>query len=161
MLVQSNYGGVLSVGGVPVGQKLGQYYLKDEFSDSGDGSVIVVIATDAPLSDRNLERLARRAFLGIARTGSPITNGSGDYAVAFSTHEGVRRTAARRGGTGAIEDLANDRVTPLFQAVTEATEEAVLNSLFKAETMEANGARIEALPVERVMELYRKASGRR
>ncbi|MGA9581733.1 MAG: P1 family peptidase [Allosphingosinicella sp.] len=162
VLVQSNYGGVLIVGGVPVGQALGQYYLKDELSsDSGDGSVIVVIATDAPLSDRNLERLARRAFLGIGRTGSPITNGSGDYAVAFSTHEGVRRTAARRGGAGAIEDLPNDRVTPLFQAAVEATEEAVLNSLFKAETMEANGARIEALPVGRVTELYREARGRR
>ncbi|HYW16600.1 MAG TPA: P1 family peptidase [Allosphingosinicella sp.] len=161
VLVQSNYGGVLSVGGVPVGQKLGRYFLKDELSSgSGDGSVIVVIATDAPVSDRNLERLARRAFLGIARTGSPITNGSGDYAVAFSTHEGVRRTAERRGGTARIEELANERVTPLFQAVVEATEEAVLNSMFKAETMESNGVRIEALPVGRVMELYH-ATGQR
>lgn len=162
VLVQSNYGGVLSVGGVPVGQRLGQYFLKDELSSgAGDGSVIVVIATDAPLSDRNLERLARRAFLGIARTGSPITNGSGDYAVAFSTHEGVRRTAARRSGSSEVTDLPNDSVSPLFQAVVEATEEAVLNSLFKSETMEANGARVEALPVERVMELYRGARGRR
>ncbi|HEX8623747.1 MAG TPA: P1 family peptidase [Allosphingosinicella sp.] len=156
VLVQSNYGGVLSVGGVPVGQALGRYFLKDELSSgAGDGSVIVVIATDAPLSDRNLERLARRAFLGIARTGSPITNGSGDYAVAFSTHQGVRRTAAGRGGVAQLDELSNERVSPLFQAVVEATEEAVLNSLFKAETMQANGARIEALPVARVMELYR------
>lgn len=162
VLVQSNYGGVLSVGGVPVGQRLGRYFLKDELSSgAGDGSVIVVIATDAPLSDRNLERLARRAFLGIARTGSPITNGSGDYAVAFSTHEGVRRTIARRGAASQLEDLPNDAVSPLFQAVVEATEEAVLNSLFKAETMEANGSRIEGLPVERVMELYRGAAGGR
>jgi D-aminopeptidase len=162
VLVQSNYGGVLSVGGVPVGRKLGQYFLKDELSSSsGDGSVIVVIATDAPLSDRNLERLARRAFLGIGRTGSPITNGSGDYAIAFSTHMGVRRTAERRQGQAAIEDLPNDRVSPLFQAVVEATEEAVLNSLFKAETMEANGSRIEALPVGRVMDLYRGERARR
>lgn len=162
VLVQSNYGGVLNVGGVPVGQRLGRYFLKDELSSgSGDGSVIVVIATDAPLSDRNLERLARRAFLGIARTGSPITNGSGDYAIAFSTHEGVRRTAARRAGTAQVADLPNDAVSPLFQAVVEATEEAVLNSLFKAEAMESNGARIEALPVERVMEFYRAARGRR
>ena len=158
VLVQSNYGGVLSVGGVPVGQKLGRYFLKDELSSaSGDGSVIVVIATDAPLSDRNLERLARRAFLGIARTGSPITNGSGDYAVAFSTHEGVRRTPTRRSSASEVTDLPNDRVSPLFQAVVEATEEAVLNSLFKAETMESNGARIEALPLDRVVELYRAA----
>jgi D-aminopeptidase len=162
ILVQSNYGGVLSLGGVPAGQRLGRYFLKDELSSaSGDGSVIVVIATDAPLSDRNLERLARRAFLGIARTGSPITNGSGDYALAFSTHKGVRRTAARREGPATVEDLPNDRVSPLFQAVVEATEEAVLNSLFKAKAMEANGSRIEALPVGRVMEIYRTERGRR
>ena len=161
VLVQSNYGGVLSVAGVPVGQALGQYMLKNELeSASGDGSVIVVIATDAPLSDRNLKRLARRAFLGIARTGSPITGGSGDYAVAFSTHEGVRRTTARRGAVSALEELPNDRITPLFQAVVEATEEAVLNSMFKAVTTQGNSARIEALPVERVVELYR-ASRRR
>ena len=162
ILVQSNYGGVLSVDGVPVGRRLGRYFLKDELSSgSGDGSVIVVIATDAPLSDRNLERLARRAFLGIARTGSPITNGSGDYAVAFSTHPGVRRTPARRGGLSEVAELPNDAASPLFQAVVEATEEAVLNSLFKAETMESNGIRIEALPVTRVMELYRDGPGKR
>ena len=158
VLVQSNYGGVLNVAGVPVGQALGKYMLKDELqSTSGDGSVIIVIATDAPLSDRNLKRLASRAFLGIARTGSPITNGSGDYSVAFSTNEAVRRTPARRSAVGAYEEVANDRITPLFQAVVEATEEAVLNSMFRAETMESNGARIEALPVDRVVELYRRA----
>jgi D-aminopeptidase len=132
--------------------------LKDELqSASGDGSVIIVIATDAPLSDRNLKRLASRAFLGLARTGSPITNGSGDYSVAFSTHEAVRRTAARRSAVSSYEELPNDRITPLFQAVVEATEEAVLNSMFRAETMGSNGSRIEALPVERVVELYRRA----
>jgi D-aminopeptidase len=158
VLVQSNYGGVLSVAGVPVGQALGRYMLKDELEGaSGDGSVIIVIATDAPLSDRNLKRLASRAFLGIARTGSPITNGSGDYAVAFSTSEKVRRTPARRRTVSAVEELPNDRITPLFQAVVEATEEAVLNSMFKAETMESNGARIEALPVEQVVDLYRRS----
>jgi D-aminopeptidase len=158
VLVQTNFGGVLSVGGVPVGQALGKYYLVDELhAAAGDGSVIVVVATDAPLSDRNLTRLARRAFLGIARTGSPITNGSGDYAISFSTAPGVRRTAARRGGLAAIEELPNDQVSPLFEAVVEATEEAVLNSLFKAETVESNGARIEALPLDRVMQLYRAA----
>ena len=157
VLVQSNYGGVLSVAGVPVGQVLGKYMLKDELAGgSGDGSVIVVIATDAPLSDRNLKRLASRAFLGIARTGSPITNGSGDYAIAFSTSDKVRRTPARRGAVSAVEELPNARITPLFQAVVEATEEAVLNSMFKAETMEGAEGRIEALPVERVVELYRE-----
>lgn len=157
VLVQSNYGGVLSVAGVPVGQALGKYMLKDELAGgSGDGSVIVVVATDAPLSDRNLERLANRAFLGIARTGSPITNGSGDYAIAFSTSDKVRRTPARRGAVSAVEELPNDRITPLFQAVVEATEEAVLNSMFKAETMEGHNGRIDALPVGRVVELYRE-----
>ena len=156
VLVQTNYGGVLDIAGVPVGQALGQYYLRDETrSAAGDGSVIIVVATDAPLSDRNLERLARRAFLGIGRTGSPITNGSGDYAVAFSTHAGVRRTAARRAAPSAIEDLPNEQVSPLFEAVVEATEEAVVNSLFAAEAMDGDHGRIEALPVEEVVRLYR------
>ena len=107
VLVQTNYGGVLDVAGVPVGRALGQYMLRDELqAASGDGSVIIVIATDAPLSDRNLERLARRAFLGIGRTGSPITNGSGDYAIAFSTHDGVRRTAARRNAQASCRGAA-------------------------------------------------------
>jgi D-aminopeptidase len=163
VLVQTNYGGVLSVGGVPVGQALGQYFLEDELqSASGDGSVIIVVATDAPLSDRNLERLARRTFLGIARTGSPITSGSGDYAVAFSTAAGARRTQARRSAVAAVEELPNDRISPLFQAAVEATEEAVLNSLFKARTSEGNSRRIEALPLEETLRLYRAArdSGR-
>ena len=158
VLVQTNYGGVLSVGGVPVGQALGQYFLKDELqSASGDGSVIIIVATDAPLSDRNLERIARRTFLGIARTGSPITSGSGDYAVAFSTAAGARRTQERRSAVSAMEELPNDQVSPLFQAVVEATEEAVLNSMFKARTTEGNGRRIEALPIEETRRLYQSA----
>ena len=156
VLVQTNYGGVLSVAGVPVGQALRHHYLRNEpQQSSGDGSVIVVIATDAPLSDRNLERLARRAFLGIARTGSPITNGSGDYAVAFSTNPSVRRTPARRDALAQIEELPNEQVSPLFEAVVEATEEAVINSLFAAETMEGDRGRIEALPVDEVLRLFR------
>jgi D-aminopeptidase len=156
VLVQANYGGVLSVAGLPAGQALGQYFLRDALqSSSGDGSVIIVVATDAPLSDRNLERLARRAFLGIARTGSPITNGSGDYAVAFSTHPGVRRTAAARQAPVPVEELPNEAVSPLFEAVVEATEEAVINALFAAEPMEGHRGRIEALPIERVIELRR------
>jgi D-aminopeptidase len=136
---------------------LDQYYLKDELHrGAGDGSVIIVIATDAPLSDRNLDRLARRAFVGIARTGSPITNGSGDYAVAFSTAESVRRTAARRASASPIEDLPNDQISPLFEAVAEATEEAVLNSLFKAETTSGNGVTIEALPLEPILRAWKQ-----
>jgi D-aminopeptidase len=161
VLVQSNYGGVLSVDGVPVGKLLGRHYLKDELqSASGDGSVIIIVATDAPLSDRNLTRLARRAFLGIARTGSPITNGSGDYALAFSTAQEVRRTPSRRAGVAGSSELPNDRVSPLFQAVVEATEEAVLNSMFRASAMDGQNGRIEALPVDEVLRLYRKSRAR-
>lgn len=158
VLVQSNYGGALTIAGVPVGQALGRYYLRRELDDaSADGSVIIVIATDAPLSDRNLERLARRAFLGIGLTGSPMTNGSGDYAVAFSTSEAVRRTAARRSETSTTAEVPNDNMSPLFQAAVEATEEAVVNSLFVAEAVTGHRGRIEALPVDRVVDLYRRS----
>ena len=158
VLVQTNYGGVLQVAGVPIGQDLGQYMLKDELSkSSGDGSCIVVVATDAPLSDRNLERLAHRGLLGIARTGSPMTNGSGEYAVAFSTNPDVRRTAERRAKPSPIVDLPNDQVTPLFEAAVEAAEEAAINSLFAATSMDGNGHHIDALPVDRVVKLYKHA----
>jgi D-aminopeptidase len=158
VLIQTNYGGVLSVAGVPVGQALGRYYLKDELAKSNaDGSVIIVLATDAPLSDRNLERLARRAFLGIARTGSPMTNGSGDYAIAFSTSPDVRRTPERRSKPATIADLPNDQVSPLFEAAVEATEEAVINSLFAATPIDGNGHHVDALPVDQVIKLYRRA----
>lgn len=158
VLVQSNFGGVLTVAGVPVGQALGRHYLKNKLTtSSADGSVIIVIATDAPLSDRNLERLARRGFLGIARTGSPMTNGSGGYALAFSTSEDVRRTPERRSQTAAITELANEQMSPLFQATVEATEEAVINSLFAAREMDGARGRVEALPVDEVVKLYRRA----
>ena len=158
VLVQTNYGGILTVDGVPVGKALGKYFLKDALSGgSADGSVIIVIATDAPLSDRNLERLARRAFLGIARTGSPMTNGSGDYAIAFSTGPDVRRTPERRDSAAAVVELANDLMSPLFQAVVEATEEAVVNSMFAATPMDGHNGRIEALPVDEVVKLHRRS----
>ena len=123
--------------------------------------MIIVVATDAPLSDRNLERLARRAFVGIARTGSPITNGSGDYAVAFSTHEAVRRTPARREAASTIAELPNEMMSPLFQAAAEATEEAVINSLFASPAMDGHRGRIDALPVDAVIRLHRAGSGDR
>jgi len=158
VLVQTNYGGVLQVDGVPVGQALGQYYLKNELSNaSADGSCIVVIATDAPLSDRNLERLAHRGLLGIARTGSPMTNGSGEYAIAFSTSLDVRRTPERRARPSPIIDLPNESMSPLFEAAVEAAEEAAVNSLFAATPMDGNGRHIDALPVDKVIKLYRKA----
>jgi len=157
-LVQTNFGGVLQVAGVPVGQALGRYFLKTELDKANaDGSVIIILATDAPLSDRNLERLARRAFLGIARTGSPMTNGSGDYALAFSTSPDVRRTPERRIRPSAIIDLPNDQMSPLFEAAVEATEEAVINSLFAASPTDGNGRHVDALPVDQVIRLYRRA----
>ena len=157
VLAQTNYGGVLQILGAPLGEALGQYYLKETLDrGDGDGSIMVVVATDAPLSDRNLTRLARRALLGIARTGSPMTNGSGDYVIAFSTAESVRRTAERRSGEAEYRSLSNDRISPLFQAVVEATEEAIYNSLFKAVTVEGHRGTIEALPVDRVMEVLRE-----
>ena len=157
VLVQTNYGGVLQIDGVPVGERLGQYYLKSAL-DGGDadGSIMIVVATDAPLSDRNLERLAHRAFLGLARTGTPMTNGSGDYALAFSTAEGVRRTPERRATLAPGAELPNDRVSPLFQATVEATEEAIYNALFRAETVAGHRGTIEALPLEHVRPLLQR-----
>ncbi|MEG1452140.1 DmpA family aminopeptidase [Brevundimonas sp.] len=155
VLVQSNYGGLLTIDGVPVGSELGRYYLKNAVeAEKPDGSIMIVVATDAPLSDRNLERLAERAFAGLARTGAAYSNGSGDYAIAFSTHEGVRRTTLRREAQAVIEEWPNDRMSPLFVAVAEATEEAIINSMFKATTTRSivNGREvvIEALDVEQV-----------
>ncbi len=148
VLVQTNFGGVLQIAGVPVGERLGQHYLRGALDrGDADGSIMIVVATDAPLSDRNLTRLARRALLGLARTGSPMTNGSGDYVIAFSTAESVRRTPERREGTGPYESLGNDAVSPLFQATVEATEEAIYNSLFKAVTTTGHRGTVEALPL--------------
>ncbi|RVT96901.1 S58 family peptidase [Rhodovarius crocodyli] len=149
-LVQTNYGGVLTMDGAPIGQRLGEYFLKDQLDDhAGDGSVVIVLATDAPLSDRNLKRLAARAFLGLARTGSCMANGSGDYALAFSTAEGVRRTPERRAAATTIEDWPNDAISPLFQAVVEAVEEAVCNAMVAATGMTGHqGHRLEAIPHE-------------
>jgi D-aminopeptidase len=123
--------------------------------DPGDGSIMIVVATDAPLSARNLERLAARAIHGLARTGSPSTNGSGDYVIAFSTAEGVRRGAGER-TPRSIADLPNDGMSPLFQAVVEATEESIYNSLFRAVTVRGHRGTVEALPIDRVREILRR-----
>jgi D-aminopeptidase len=156
VLVQSNFGGVLQVLGRPIGVDLGQHYLREELDrGDADGSIMIVVATDAPLDPRNLERLASRAILGLARTGSVMSNGSGDYVIAFSTAESVRRTPERRGAVHSLETLPNDRMSPLFLAVIEATEEAILNSLFRATTTEGHRGTVEALPLDRVLELLR------
>jgi D-aminopeptidase len=158
VLVQANYGGVLQIDGVRMGEALGQHYLRNVIDrGDADGSIIIVVATDAPLSDRNLERLAMRTMAGLARTGSSMTNGSGDYAIAFSTAESVRRTPERRQGVSSIEESPNDRASPLFQAVIEATEEAIYNAMFKAESMDGDRGRIEALPLDDVLPLLSPA----
>ena len=147
-LVQTNFGGVLQMDGIPVGRKLGQYYLKEDLGDhSADGSIMIVLATDAPLSDRNLRRLAKRGLAGLARTGASMSNGSGDYVIAFSTAEDVRRTPERRSKVWAYPEVPNDSMSPLFQSAIEATEEAIYNSLCMAKTMTGyRGVTVEALP---------------
>lgn len=159
VLVQSNFGGVLQILGAPVGRELGRYAFQNETArDGGDGSIMIVVATDAPLSDRNLGRLAARAIMGLARTGSSASNGSGDYVIAFSTAESVRRTAtgSQAGRPRNVADLPNDAMSALFQAVVEATEEAIYNSLFKATTVRSRGRTVEALPLDRVREILAK-----
>ncbi len=159
VIVQSNFGGILSIDGVPVAKELEQYYLKNAVSKgsaepdpSADGSIIIVIATDAPLDHRQLRRLAERSMAGLARTGSSMSNGSGDYAIAFSTANRIVASQPMRD----IKVLGNDAMSPLFQAVIEATEEAILNSLLRATTVTSNGRTVEALPIEKVREALRK-----
>jgi D-aminopeptidase len=139
VIVQSNYGGILQMDGAPIGEELGQYYLKDyvEPADREDGSIMIIVATNAPLSDRNLTRLARRTFTGLALTGSSMSAGSGDYAIAFSTAEEVRRTTQRRTEQAQVSEVPNDNITPLFVAAIEATEEAIYNSMLMATTVES------------------------
>lgn len=153
VLVQSNYGGVLNIAGVPVGQRLGRHEFAGRVErGTADGSVVIVIATDAPLSDRNLRRIAERAFIGIGRTGSSFSNGSGDYAIAFSTHAAVRREEGKTGAVGATAaELRNEAMSPLFQAAAEATEEAVINSLFAARTVTGHRGTAEQLPLDKVL----------
>jgi D-aminopeptidase len=162
VLVQTNFGGVLTIAGAPVGQALGQYYLRDELNrkgsgtDRANGSVMIVIATDAPLDARNLKRLAARAMLGLGRTGSAATNGSGDYAIAFSTASQVRIRTDNSAPTRQIEVLTNDAMSPLFLGSIEATEEAIYNSLFRATTTVGQGHTVEALPIDKTVQILRK-----
>jgi D-aminopeptidase len=174
VLVQTNFGGILTVNGAPVGQELGQYYLRGEIGalegggvgevagaageagaaptavppESPDGSIMIVVATDAPVDHRNLERLARRALGGLARTGASMSNGSGDYVIAFSTVP-----VAERSGSG---PLGNETMSPLFEAVIEATEEAIYNSLFLATTVRGADRVAAALPIVETLEVLRR-----
>jgi D-aminopeptidase len=170
VLVQTNFGGVLAIGGAPVGRELGRYYLKEQLEDRrvgqnqnpenvvgdrADGSIIMVVATDAPADHRNLLRLAERAMMGLARTGSSGSNGSGDYVIAFSTAKQNRIKAGE--AVRNTQSLGNDAMSPLFQAVIEATEEAVYNSLLRATTVTGrDGNRAEALPIEKTVEILKK-----
>jgi D-aminopeptidase len=177
VLVQTNFGGVLTIAGIPVGQELGQYYLRDELqqqgaavssppsaelqtqsrgSDHANGSVMVIVATDAPLDARNLKRLGARALLGVARTGSAASNGSGDYAIAFSTAPPVRIHTEDKAPTHHVELLTNDAISPLFLAAIEATEEAVYNSLFRATTTTGQGHTVQALPIDKTTEILKR-----
>jgi D-aminopeptidase len=181
VLVQTNFGGILTINGAPVGRELGRYYLKDELERTqnrsgrlinprgpqikpevgpnlADGSVIIVIATDAPIDHRNLQRLAARSMLGLARTGAAGSNGSGDYAIAFSTAPElrIRANANDRNSKSTVALLSNETMSPLFLAVIEATEEAIYNSLFAATTTSGRGHTVEALPLDRTLEILRK-----
>lgn len=157
VLVQSNFGGVLQIDGVPIGEELKQYYLSEFFKDKADGSCMIVVATDAPLDSRNLERLAKRAFLGLAKTGGIASNGSGDYVIAFSTALGNRVPHDTKESTQTTTSLRNDAMSTLFMAAIEATEEAIVNSLLMAKTTTGkDGHKIEALPMEKVLPLLKK-----
>jgi D-aminopeptidase len=152
VLVQSNFGGVLQMMGAPVGRELGRYsFRSDTARDGGDGSIIMIVATNAPLSDRNLERVAARAIMGLARTGSAASNGSGDYVIAFSTAVDARRSATS--GRLTTTEVANEDMSGIFQAVVEATEESIYNSLTMATPVTSRGRTVEALPLDRVREI--------
>jgi D-aminopeptidase len=157
VLVQSNFGGVLQVLGAPVGKELGRWAFQEETRERGDGSIIIVVATDAPLSDRNLRRLAARAIMGLARTGSSASNGSGDYVIAFSTAESVRRHL-RPGGppVRTVADLDNEAMSGLFEGVVEATEESIYDSLFTATTVSSRYGKAEAIPLDKLRQVLTK-----
>ncbi len=170
VLVQSNFGGILQIAGAPVGEELGRYAFRNQVDPRGDddadspdtdqpdihsqGSIMMIVATDAPLSERNLKRVAMRAVMGLSRTGSYAGNGSGDYVISFSTAPSVRREPGDV--VRAVEDLSNSNVSAIFQATVEATEEAVYNSMFKAVTVSSRWGRREALPIEATVEVLRR-----
>ena len=159
-LVQTNFGGLLTIDGVRVGERLGRFSFREELGaapGASDGSCMIVLATDAPLSSRNLERLAKRAMLGLARTGSIVGNGSGDFVIAFSTRNLVPYDPNPKETLRRVDELENDGMDPLFLATVESVEEAVYNSLTKATTVTGAGGRtVEALPIDKLRELLGK-----
>lgn len=156
VLVQTNFGGVLEINGVPVAKELGNYPFKD-ILEKADGSCMIVVATDAPVNERNLDRMAKRAMMGLSKTGGVASNGSGDFVIAFSNAE--ENLIMNNSDSKFLEAsyLRNDEMTPLFLATIEATEEAIINSLFAAETMTGkDGHEIKELPVKGVLEIMKK-----
>ena len=158
VLVQTNFGGILQIDGVPAGIELGKHkFVKVENEYKEDGSCMIVIMTDAPLNDRNLKRLAARSMFGLARTGGIASNGSGDFAIAVSTAEELRIPHSSGSMFEENRVLRNDRLDILFQAVIEATEEAIINSLFAAKTMKGKGdVTVESLPIDKTIEIMKK-----
>ena len=157
VLVQTNFGGVLEINGVPVGQELKKFIYDNITLNNVDGSCMIVVITDAPLHSRNLERVAKRAMLGLAKTGGIASNGSGDYVIALSVNEDNIKSLSLDSKLYQSTILKNEAMTPVFLATIEATEEAIINSLFAAETMKGRNKRvIESIPKERVVELMKK-----
>ena len=164
VLVQSNLlaGATLTMNGAPLGRELGKYAYKNELEEDQKnakkvpgGSIMIIVATDAPLDSRNLDRLARRAMMGLAKTGSVAENDSGDYVLAFSTSAKVRRVRSYE-KSWPVESLLPSSMSPLFTATVEATEEAIYNALLKATTIEGRGNKLEALPIDKTIEILTK-----
>lgn len=161
VLVQTNYGGTLTMNGAPVGRELGQYSYRQQLEAAGtddhqeDGSIMMVLATDAPLNARSLDRIAMRSVMGLARTGSFASNGSGDYVIAFSTDPGVRRPRISDAPVNTPE-LVNESMSPLFAAAAEATEEAIYNAIFKATTVTSSRGTLSAIPIEDLVRILKK-----
>jgi D-aminopeptidase len=161
VLVQTNYGGTLTINGAPVGRELGTYAYREQLEAGGtdddqvDGSIMIVVATDAPLNARNLDRIAMRAMMGLARTGSFVSNGSGDYVIAFSTDPRVRRPRESHTPVTAPA-LVNASMSPLFAATAEATEEAIYNAIFKANTVTSSRGTLEAIPIQDLVRILKQ-----
>lgn len=157
VLVQTNFGGVLEINGVPIAKELQKYPYRDKILNDADGSCMIVVMTDAPLNARNLERLAKRAMLGLAKTGGIASNGSGDYVIAVSTAKENLIPYQSKSMFNEKKEVRNDDMSPLFLATIESTEEAILNSLFAAKTLTGrDGHTVASLPIEKVLELMRK-----
>ena len=157
VLVQTNFGGIMTINGAPVGRELGTYSFRNqvsqpEDSDREDGSIMIVVATDAPLTARNLDRLGLRSIMGLSRTGSFASNGSGDYVIAFSTNTAVRKPRTSNEPVS-TQVLVNDSMSPLFAATAEATEEAIYNAIFKATTVSSARGELQAIPMDSLIQI--------